>query len=677
MLVGLSITANAVTKYYVSSSIGNDNNAGTINAPWKTLAKVNSITTFIAGDTVFLMRGDTWNESLIIPASGSASLKFVISAYGTGAKPIISGFANAVNWVAAGTNLWQSDAVSTLPTCNIASINGVNYAKGRTPDVGYWNQASTNGSTTITDATNLNAATLNWSGATVVVRELMYEVNTHSITSASGNTITFSSGGAIPGNGWGYFIQNDPRACNLQNEWAYSSTTKKITMFSTTAPINVKIPAIETGIDLNGKQYVSIDNIDIRGFNTSGVYIRTNVVPNGITIQNCDFSFIGVNAIDGYGDPAVNPHGNAPGLKVLNNTFTDIGSRGIYAASASNAQVNNNTLTRIGHFPGMGSDGDNSYTGIICDGDNSQVKFNTLSFIGYNGIHWDGASTLIQGNYINTTTYVKDDGGGIYCFPVQCSPTNGPTTCVQATRTVRDNIVMNSLSAPAGSPFGKQGCGIYLDGQSPNVRVINNTVANDLSVSTGFLGIFVNGGNDVFCDSNTTFNWQIGYYLTKVNAPINNITVTNNIFVAVTPNTTCGLGQYSAEFLPGASGMPVTFIANNNVYARPLNETQGWIYKNFGSPCNTLAQWQTATGKDAGSTSSPKLISTVNDFRLDINPSATTASITLPFIYRDFRNATYPGSATIPAYGSMLYVQDGIAPPVNIKRSFYLRRKGG
>ena len=83
---------------------------------------------------------------------------------------------------------------------------------------------------------------------------------------------------------------------------------------------------------------------------------------------------------------------------------------------------------------------------------------------------------LSKGNFVNTTTYIKDDGGGIYCYPVQFGST--PHT---GNKDAQDNIVLNPVGAPEGSPYGKQAMGIYMDGQSPNINVVHNTVSGGFS----------------------------------------------------------------------------------------------------------------------------------------------------------------------------------------------------
>ena len=95
----LSIVTFAVeptgTTYYVSSSLGDDTNAGTSEStPWKTLAKVSSIE-FMPGDTILLKSGDIWNEELVLSGNGAIDAQsntvtpITISSYGDGNRPII------------------------------------------------------------------------------------------------------------------------------------------------------------------------------------------------------------------------------------------------------------------------------------------------------------------------------------------------------------------------------------------------------------------------------------------------------------------------------------------------------------------------------------------------------------------------------------------------------------
>src|SRR6185437_5872170 len=123
------------TTYYVSSSTGNDNNSGTDpSSAWQSINKVNSVS-LRPGDNVLFMRGDSFYGGLVVNNSGSSGNPITYSAYGSGAKPIITGFTTITSWTNLGGNIWEStNAVSTLPTAGMVSVNGVNTAMGRYPN---------------------------------------------------------------------------------------------------------------------------------------------------------------------------------------------------------------------------------------------------------------------------------------------------------------------------------------------------------------------------------------------------------------------------------------------------------------------------------------------------------------------------------------------------------------
>jgi hypothetical protein len=336
-------------------------------------------------------------------------------------------------------------------------------------------------------------------------------------------------------------------------------------------------------------------------------------------------------------------------LKVTGNTFNEINSRGIHGGSSSNAFINNNTLLNTGNLPGMGSNGADSYTAIISNGDNAEVSYNSITNAGYVGIRWDGNAAVIKNNFVNTTNYIKDDGGGIYCYPNQL----GAVAQSYIQRTVSNNIVINSIGAIAGgtpSSGSSEAMGIYNDGASPNVTYTNNTISN------AHLGLYFNGGHEITSSGNTIYNCSRGYYIVNSIASIGiaNNTVTNNIFVARDAN------QYAAYFEPGSSSMPSSFTANNNIYARPIDDNVTiWRDANGTNYYNTLTQWRSYSGQDAASGKSPVNISNINDLRLVYNETATSKTISLGANYIDMKSVSYPGSITLAPYTSAVLVKTG------------------
>src|SRR5580658_10536601 len=96
LLLCVGLSARAAT-YYVSSSSGNDSytpaQAQNPATPWRSLGKVNSYWGSLnPGDTIKLQAGSSFNQPLNIWKSGTAAQPIVITAYGTGYAPVITGF---------------------------------------------------------------------------------------------------------------------------------------------------------------------------------------------------------------------------------------------------------------------------------------------------------------------------------------------------------------------------------------------------------------------------------------------------------------------------------------------------------------------------------------------------------------------------------------------------------
>ena len=78
--------------YYVSSTQGNDQNNGlSVQSPFKSIEKLNSIN-FNAGDSIYFKSGDYWEGMFWLKGSGTLAEPIVVDVYGGNTKPIINGF---------------------------------------------------------------------------------------------------------------------------------------------------------------------------------------------------------------------------------------------------------------------------------------------------------------------------------------------------------------------------------------------------------------------------------------------------------------------------------------------------------------------------------------------------------------------------------------------------------
>jgi hypothetical protein len=90
--VTIQLPSRSGVTYYVSTS-GNDNNAGTLAAPWRTIQK--AANTVQAGDTV-QVRAGTYNEVVTLKTSGNSTQGYITFANYPGEAPIVDGTGLAV-----------------------------------------------------------------------------------------------------------------------------------------------------------------------------------------------------------------------------------------------------------------------------------------------------------------------------------------------------------------------------------------------------------------------------------------------------------------------------------------------------------------------------------------------------------------------------------------------------
>ena len=621
--------ANANT-YYFSSSTGDDSRSSTQaqnpSTPWKTLSKLNSFFSSLnPGDVVLFMRGDVFPGSVTATKDGTAANPITFSAYGTGAKPVISGFYTVPAWTNAGSNIWEStSAVSSLSDLNMVVINGANTAMGRYPNSGYMAyQSSTASSIT---SSSLSGST-DWTGAEAVMRMYRWVIDRNPITSQSGNTLHFvdNDGDYDPTDGFGFFIQNDVRTLDAQNEWYYDPSTKKLKIYSTSSPVNVQVATIETLLSISSKDYLVFDNLSFQGSNATAIYCNGG---NTVTIQYCDILFSGEDAVYSYP--------NAPNIKVQYCTVNHSNNAGIDLGNSDAGIIQHNTINNTGVFPGMGKYTNSTFTAAVAKGDFSDVSYNHIDTAGYNGIYFAGNGTNVRYNYVNYVCFNKDDGGGIYCYPLQ-----GVGQTYSNKRTVQGNIVLNSIGA-LESATGNQSNGhlIYNDGADDNTDYLDNTMAH---TAYGGLGLFFNNARNSTVRNNIIYDcWKGFYYIKYTGIAMTNNRIVNNIFVAKTT------GNYPAYYEPDETNMTASAFLDSNCYARPIDDNMTvWYGLSNSNVYYTLPQWKSFTAREVNSYKSPVAISTANDLRLEFNETSDVKTVSLGTNYIDMKGVSYQGSITL------------------------------
>jgi len=129
ILLICSFSGWAATYHFANA--GNDATGnGSITSPYATMSKVESLN-FSAGDSILFKRGDTFiSTEIVYVEGGNVGTPIIISAYGTGAKPIITGMGDVPGWNVSGNwtnssgNIWYIQLAATY-SFNRLWINGI------------------------------------------------------------------------------------------------------------------------------------------------------------------------------------------------------------------------------------------------------------------------------------------------------------------------------------------------------------------------------------------------------------------------------------------------------------------------------------------------------------------------------------------------------------------------
>ncbi|MEO6681588.1 MAG: PA14 domain-containing protein, partial [Ginsengibacter sp.] len=500
----------------------------------------------------------------------------------------------------------------------------------------------------------------NWKGAEVVVRVTQWLLDRAEITGQSSNTIYFENETASDPleNNWGFFIQNDIRTLDQQNEWYYNPSTKKLSIYSSSRPANVEVATIEKLFNShnnihNEKAYVIVDNLAFTGANTTALYFNGNGNKNYPTITNCDISYAG--------DYGIVTSGLSYAV-IENNSIIHTGDGGIWCSNGNNLTIRNNTVKVTGvitPFKRTGFGGSAIFLNTRMD--NTVIEYNNIDSSQNNGIHFAGNNVQVKNNFVNHSALLKGDAGGIYTFNNN-----------QSGRIIDGNIVLNSVGFPRGTPDNSYyAFGIYIDELGTDIKVTNNTVVNS-SAS----GVILRDSRDIILRNNTLFDngtpggWGNANLFVqgdggKFAGYVRNHDVKENIFFAKTKD------QYAFHYYSydNTNAIGTFGDMDYNYFVKPIEPStsiQAYLTSNKLTTLS-LSTWQNATGKDNNSSESPKTIANENEIRLEYNATGQTKTITLDANYIDSKGNTYDGSISLAPYTSAVLIKNGASqyqPPV-------------
>ena len=612
LLIGSVVFAIGPRTFYVSNAGNNANNGQSTTTSWQTLAQVNAAV-FNSGDTVLFNRGDVFYGTLTNATSG-----VTYADYGSGAKPIITGFVSIASWTNLGSNIYEALVPNTFGSVNmVVGPTGQTIPMGRFPNLGTAN----GGYLTFESSDTLNRKyidnqlvnTPNWTGADMVIRKRDFVIVRNPILNHTNTALTTNTKGQFDmTNGYGYFIENDLKTLDQNGEWYYDSVATKIKMYYTSTPPTIQVATVGTLINFPNanKSNITIKNISLKGSEVDLMYIS---YCSNVLIDSVDFTYAGATGLRNR---------DMINFTLQNCTFTDCNMTGIYDVNpgdntSNNVLIKNNNFKRIGIWQGMIVKNNLNYhegvshSAISFGSQNMTIRENIIDSSGYCAIivPKNRNYQVVRKNVVSNYNFLKNDGGGIYNSGTR-------TDTVQAIPFIIDsNIVYNSGDASFGTTIlnDPHTRGIYLDASSTNVQILNNTVYNS------YEGIYISQAQKIVIRGNTIY----------------------------------GGGKYAISQTAGASRFAGALNINNSLtadgYQHTINNT---ITRNtfFSDSDNKPFWYQADRANEVGSVGvvdSNMYVSPMNDFPLYlINVSNSTAPINYGFKTKRQAYTMYDANST-------------------------------
>lgn len=604
------------TNHYVSAA-GNDQAAGSIGAPWKTIAKVNS-SNITAGDSVFFRRGDTFTGLLEPAGSG-----IVFSDYGSGAAPVISAGATVTGWVAVGGGIFEAPLASE-PT--VVVVDGRQYAPARFPNSGWLTIDATNGNNITSGGL---AGQTGLAGAKVIIRKNRFIIEKELITGQTGSTITFNPVVYGANQGFGFFLSGKQSFCDQQGEWFYNQATHKIVVFMGASILPVSASQSARCLSLAGNTDIKFIGLDFTLAGEDGVNLSNT---DRVSFSGCRFYNHGKTAI--IGGDQYNKH-----LTITGCSFSFINSDGVklYGADNTGLLITGNSFKNMGVLPGEG--GTNEYRAISLENNASTgavISYNTIDSVGYCGINGGATNSTITRNSITNFCLFMDDGGAIYTQ--EGTGTN---------KRITENFIKNggALAAQGTPDGGNQAMGIYSDASNAFTEIAGNSITR-----CGF-GIYIDDSKDMNVHDNVLYDNETGMAVEYLGHNlITGFKSKRNTIIQTAPGSHCFAPQNQAS----GPSIGTWGTIDSNRYCRPLDDTRT-IYTWAGSGNGqelTLDQWRPVYGYDQHSRKSPKAATTATQIRYETNPSDQPRTVSLGATYISTDSVFYTGSIVLQPWTS-------------------------
>ena len=514
-------TSTHAKEIHVSKQ-GNDTQAGTQNAPYKTIYKASQVAE--AGDVVIIHEG-VYEETLTPKNSGTAGAPIVFKG-ADGEKVVISAMQALSGWQLDKGVVYKTTVDWDLDQSNMVFNGATIMDLARWPNNtdgnahthnGLPNSGGSNGQTDKNSFLTYNEGIPNydWSkGGSIFFYNTRAGWLAWKAWVKSNDTkrinFDFDKGGswiqtehAPDGKGF-FYLEGIKEAIDYKNEWYFDSSTKTlfVQMPEGAKPTDGQVQMRKrlVTVDLNNKKYIEIRNLAVTGGEIKVTGNAENNLIYGVTsTYGNNFRGVMKGAISYKQSISLYGKNN----KVEKTEVAYGSANGIFIAGDGNSVIN----SHVHHFNTLGS-----YDAVLHmrGGKNTTIKNNVLSHGGRDVVQAFNKVVDFSYNDVSYSNLIANDCGLFYTV-------GGPWDM---------KVHHNWFHDAYAQPGMYKAAGIYLDNDAANFDVYNNVVWNTswTSVQINWNGTNINIYNNTLVKNKATMGaWH------KDGTAFSNVKVWNNI----------------------------------------------------------------------------------------------------------------------------------------------------
>lgn len=467
---------------YVDWSRGSDDNPGTFERPFQTLARLARTTVpLLPGENIHLRCGQMWRETLALGVYQLVDGVQIVP-YGddcaTAGRPTITGADRFVGgWTRTG-NIWSRSMPAGTPKISRMFINFTPLRLAQWPNASQPQvvlQGAPSGSRlSIGSGEAAALAGLDLNGASVMLRTMSWHIESLRLGSPglSANALNLTAPPAYPAQAGQAWVLGDKRwMLDESGEFFHDLAAQRLYVYvlESEATLNLNSAIVEGSVrdvvlDLQGRSKLVVRGIGVRASRLEGLRMTDAPQANLSDLDVRENGSAGVRLMQWSAlDPAL------PGPVVETSLFTGNGEYGIDTKYVNRATVRFNRVVETGTL---------TYTGpvnaAIAGGPGAQITDNTVDGAGYIGIRFSGLDgSLVARNELSRYCLRVSDCGGIYTWAGPSGVSPRQASVVDSNR-LHEAVAASVGNADNGSFLV---AGIYIDDHSNRVTVRGNTVA--------------------------------------------------------------------------------------------------------------------------------------------------------------------------------------------------------